>query len=139
MARGIDPRAVETEHERKSIGAETTFAQDLSDGPRLRGALRDICREVGDRMTRAGVHARTVAIKLRYSYFKTITRQATAPTPVQKGEDIEEIAGRLLTAVARPDDQFRLLGVQCSKLSAEDGTQGAFWSIHDLYDPPPRA
>ena len=136
MANGIDPRPVETEHERKSIGAETTFARDLPDGPELRQALHDICREVGERMTRAGTRARTVAIKLRYSYFKTITRQASTPALVQSAADIEEVAARLLDAATEPQDQFRLLGVQCTNLVSGEGTQGAFWSIHDLYDPP---
>ena len=136
MARGIDPRSVETEHERKSIGAETTFAHDLADGPELRAVLHDICNEVGERMTRAQTHARTVAIKLRYSYFKTVTRQSSPPAAVQTAADIEEIAGRLLGAIARPQDQFRLLGVSCSRLVSGEGEQGLLWSLHDLYDPP---
>ena len=77
MARGIDERDVITEHERKSIGAETTFAQDLPDGTELRRDLHRLAQEVGRRMRKAGARGSTVAFKLRYSYFKTITRQHT--------------------------------------------------------------
>jgi DNA polymerase-4 len=138
MARGIDDRPVETEHERKSIGAETTFAQDLPDGPELRDALHRICLEVGERLSRVGAQAHTIAVKLRYANFKTITRQASTPAPATSAADIEEIAARLLDATTKPRDQFRLLGVSCTKLLSGEGTQGVLWSMHDLYDPPER-
>ena len=93
MARGIDPREVITEHERKSIGAETTFAQDLIDGPELRSELHDLAVEVGRRMRSAGARASTVAIKLRYHYFKTVTRQHTLAAPTDDAGVIEQTAG----------------------------------------------
>jgi len=123
MARGIDDRGVETEHERKSIGAETTFAQDLPDGPELRRELSRIAEDVARRLARAGVRGRTVALKLRYHYFKTITRQMTLPEPVADAQSIERTAAMLLDAVARPEDRFRLLGIQCSKLTEPEAVQ----------------
>lgn len=77
MACGRDERPVITDSERKSIGAETTFARDLPDGPDLRQELRRIAEEVGDRLRRHGSRAKTIALKLRYRNFTMITRQAT--------------------------------------------------------------
>jgi DNA polymerase-4 len=124
MARGIDDRGIETEYERKSIGAETTFARDLPDGPELREALHYIAEEVAGRMERSGSAAHTVAIKLRYANFRTISRQSSQRIAVGGAPVIEAIASLLFDAVVRDGDRFRLLGIQCSKL-VEGGTQGA--------------
>jgi DNA polymerase-4 len=127
LALGIDDRGVETERERKSVGAETTFAQDLPDGPELRVELRRIGAEVGDRLRRAHARGSTIALKLRYSYFKTITRQASLKAPTDDAGEIIATAERLLDAVATEGDRFRLLGVQVSRLVDEFGVQGVLW------------
>jgi DNA polymerase-4 len=127
MARGVDEREVVTERQRKSIGAETTFARDLEDGPELRAQLRRIAREVARRMQSGGINARTVAIKLRYADFRTITRQMTVDRPLRSARSIEEVAGTLLDAVAPRGDRIRLLGVHCSKLSDHLVSQGELW------------
>jgi DNA polymerase-4 len=126
LARGIDNRGIETDYERKSVGAETTFARDLADGPELRGALHDIADEVGERLARSGSAARTVAIKLRYANFRTISRQSSQKSPVSSGAVIEAIASLLFDAVVRDGDKFRLLGIQCSNL-VEGGAQGGLF------------
>lgn len=128
MARGIDTRPVETSYERKSVGAETTFARDLADGAELRAALVETARHVAERMQRIDVRAHTLALKLRYSNFKTITRQASAKTAFGDEQSIQNMASQLLDAVVAPGDHFRLLGIQCSKLeSMQDVTQPRLW------------
>jgi DNA polymerase-4 len=134
MARGIDDRSIETEYERKSIGAETTFAHDLFDGPELRDALHRIAEEVGERLLHSDSAARTVAIKLRYANFRTISRQSSQKTPVASATVIEAIASVLFDNVARDGDRFRLLGIQCSNLT-ERASQPALWDD----DAPPSA
>jgi DNA polymerase-4 len=128
LARGIDDRGIETDYERKSVGAETTFARDLSDGPELRDALHRIAEEVGERLSHGGSAARTVAIKLRYANFRTISRQSSQKVPVSSPAVIEAVASLLFDAVAREGDKFRLLGIQCSNL-VEDGAQGALFDV----------
>jgi DNA polymerase IV len=127
MAQGIDERGIETERERKSVGAETTFAHDLSDGPELRRELRRIADEVARRLLHEGVQARTVALKLRYGYFKTITRQSSGKTAIGDAAAIASIANALLDGVVAEGDRFRLLGIQCSKL-VEHAPQSELWS-----------
>jgi DNA polymerase-4 len=138
MARGIDLREVITDHERKSIGAETTFVEDLPDGQELRRILHDTAAEVARRMQGAGARASTVALKLRYSYFKTVTRQRTLLAPTDDATVIEATALQLLEAVAQPSDMFRLLGLQCSKLVDEAGVQGVLLSADSAWEPPHR-
>jgi DNA polymerase-4 len=127
MARGIDDRAVDTSYERKSVGAETTFARDLADGPELRDELHRICEEVARRLGSARARACTVAIKLRYANFRTISRQTSVKTSVAQGDVIEALATQLLDAVAQPEDRFRLLGVSCSRLVDAERLPATLW------------
>jgi DNA polymerase-4 len=127
MARGIDDREVITEHERKSVGAETTFAHDLPDGPELRRELSRIAAEVAHRLRRAGARGRTVTLKLRYDWFKTVTRQSTLPAPTDDADVIARVTRELLQSIAMPGDEFRLIGISVSKLVDERGSQGVLW------------
>jgi DNA polymerase-4 len=126
MARGIDERPVEIERERKSVGAETTFAQDLPDGSELRMKLHDIASEVARRLATSHVKAQTVALKLRYADFHTVTRQSSLKSATDEAFDIEAIGRVLLNAIVAEGDRFRLLGIQCSRL-VEHAPQGVLW------------
>lgn len=127
MARGEDTRPVIPEHEHKSIGAETTFARDLADGPELRRVLAETASEVAERLRRAGTRAGCVTLKLRYADFRTITRQRTLSQPVDDPETLAQVGAGLLDAVATAGDRFRLLGVQASRLSPPFVRQAALW------------
>lgn len=136
MARGVDDRAVEVEYERKSVGAERTFARDLPDGPELRERLARIATEVAERLHHSGVRAQTVAIKLRYRNFHTITRQSTLESPTDDRATIEHVASELLDRVVQDGDEFRLLGIQCSKLSGGVTVQAPLWPAAQGDQPP---
>jgi len=79
MARGVDESPVVTDHERKSVGAETTFPRDLTDGPELRAELQRLAESVSRRLAASATQGRTVVLKLRYANFRTISRQASRP------------------------------------------------------------
>ena len=127
MANGLDDRPVETEHERKSVGAETTFPRDLSDGPELRQILRRVAADVARRLQDKGMKARTVVLKLRYSDFRTITRQSSVAHAIDDSDQLADAAAALLGKTARPGDRFRLLGIQGTNLQAEDEAQLPLW------------
>ena len=116
QAQGIDLRPVVTEREAKSISQETTFAQDVMDTETLRRALRQQAAEVGARLQRSGLAARTVTLKVRWSDFTTRTRQVTAARPVHDGEEISGIAHSLLAALRQRGEAVRLIGVGASGL-----------------------
>ncbi|HEX5479610.1 MAG TPA: DNA polymerase IV, partial [Dehalococcoidia bacterium] len=128
MARGIDERAVEPVRERKSIGAETTFAHDLPDGPELRRELAQLAEEVGRRLREKDARARTIVLKLRYSNFRTVTRRTTRSNATDDTTAITADALRLLGGIVEPGDRFRLVGVTCGQLmAAEDTAQLTLW------------
>jgi DNA polymerase-4 len=127
MACGDDDRAVETEQERKSVGAETTFPRDLPDGPELRRILTDVADDVSRRLRNHSATARTVVLKLRYSDFRTITRQMSLDSGVDSTEQLTAAAAALLDKTARPGDRFRLLGVHGTNLQPQGRAQLGLW------------
>ncbi len=124
MANGLDDRPVETEQERKSVGAETTFPRDLADGPELREILSRVAEDVARRLQDKGVRARTVVLKLRYSDFRTITRQTSLAEGVDSGRELVTVAGALLDKTAEAGQRFRLLGIHGTNLQARGPASG---------------
>ena len=118
QAQGVDQRPVVTEREAKSISQETTFAQDVVDTETLRRALRQQAAEVGVRLRRNSLAARTVTVKLRWADFTTRTRQTTVAQPLDDEDEIARIALDLLTALRPGGTAVRLIGVGCSGLVA---------------------
>ena len=116
QAQGIDQRPIVTVREAKSISQETTFAQDVADTETLRRALRQQAAQVGARLQRGGLAARTVNLKLRWTDFTTQTRQTTPSQPVDDEEEIYRIALDLLASNRPEGAAVRLIGVGCSGL-----------------------
>lgn len=118
LARGQDGRKVVTEHETKSISAETTFDEDISDPARLRIYLMELVEQVGRRLRQAGFYATTPFIKIRFDDFQTFTRQETLPHPVCSDRRLLESAVGLFQR-QKFDQAVRLIGFGVSGLSTE--------------------
>jgi DNA polymerase-4 len=111
MARGIDERPVVTEHEVKSVSQERTFSRDLTDPEALRRQLWGMSQGVACRLKRKGLAAETVAIKLRYSDFVTLTRQMRLSLPTDDEREIYRATLVLLRRAWQRGRPVRLLGV----------------------------
>src|SRR5918997_3500687 len=74
IARGIDHRPVQTNRERKSIGAEDTFARDLFSFEEMQAELQLLVDKVWGWCERTGVRGRTVTLKVKYADFRQVTR-----------------------------------------------------------------
>jgi len=125
-ARGQDERPVVTEHEIKSVSQETTFARDVIDAETLRRQVWQLSQGVAQRLKKAGLAAGTVAIKLRYADFTTLTRQMTLTVPTDDDREIYRAALALLKRACRRGRPVRLLGVAGRHLSPPAG-QLALW------------
>jgi DNA polymerase-4 len=121
LACGIDERPVATSHETKSVSAENTFARDLFDIKEMRRALSDLSREVARRLRDDELRAKTIAIKVRFGDFRTLTRQVTLTEATDSAQVIRAAAYRLLDEVERNARGVRLLGVRGS--SVEHGVR----------------
>jgi DNA polymerase-4 len=119
LARGHDPRQVHPDRRRKSIGRETTFAQDVRDRAVVERALRELVEQVAHRLRRGGVTGQTVHLKLRTADFSTVTRQAQLAAPADTGDLLWPVARRLLASADQSRQAIRLVGVAVSLSVAE--------------------
>jgi DNA polymerase IV len=135
LSHGDDPRQVTPDRPWKSISAEDTYAEDLTDVKEMRAEIERLAKRVAGSVGRKGLVARTVTIKVRYANFTTVTRSHTGEAPTA---DAGQIAVRALALLARTDAAkrpVRLLGVGVHGLSAA-GTAPA--SVAALpFDAPP--
>lgn len=117
LATGHDPRIVVTENTEKSIGHERTFETNISVLPELEKEMLRLSNAVGVRLRRGGVQARTIALKLRFDDFSTITRSRTLAEPTDLGRRIYEEARSLYAESGRAGEPVRLLGVRGEQLT----------------------
>jgi DNA polymerase-4 len=129
LAWGKDSRAVTPHAPDKSIGAEETFATDVTEPDVVRRELLRLSERTARALREGGWAGRTVTVKLRLGNFRTITRSRTLPDPVDLARTIYETAcalyeGSGLDRTAR----LRLVGVRMTGLTAAEGatTQLAF-------------
>jgi DNA polymerase-4 len=116
-AHGIDDSPVTPEHEAKSLSREETFAQDVRDAVTLRRELLRLSDAVAARLRRHNFQARTVALKLRYGDFTTISRQATLADATDAGPVIYTQVLGLFEAAWQRGRPVRLVGVAAANLS----------------------
>ena len=117
LAAGRDERRVVPGAQEKSIGAEETFASDVSDPEVIRRELLRLSGRTARGLRAAGCSARTVVVKLRLASFKTITRSRTLPEPTDVAQQIYAVACALYAAAGLDDRaRLRLVGVRASGL-----------------------
>ena len=126
LARGFDPREVETHRVEKSIGHEETFLEDIADVTVLRAELRRLADRVAARLREGGWSAATIAIKVRKADFTTLTRSQTLVEPSQVGQRIGDVAIELFGRLDL-DQPVRLIGVRGENLRVSDGSVLALW------------
>ena len=133
LAHGLDDRPVEPRREAQSIGREETFDEDIHSREDAERVLLSLSEEVGWRLRREGIVARTVTLKLRFAPFDTYTRQQTFPDPVSYDEDIFEAARALFREFPIPPGRgIRLLGVSTGNLSM--GGEVSLFDDHEKKD-----
>lgn len=134
LANGIDERKVEVEYGAKSIGNETTFAEDTNDVEFLETTLLELAEQVGRRLRKSDVMGRTVNIKLRYANFKTITRAKTLQRATNSTQTLYEVGLELLRGTDLFNKTFRLIGLSVSNLTEETNQQmSLFGEEEDLH------
>ena len=126
QAWGLDERPVVTEHETKSVSQERTFAQDVVKMEALKQQLWQLSQGVARRLKRAELAAGTVAVKLRYTDFTTLTRQMALMVPTDDEREIYRAALVLLKRAWQQGQPVRLLGVAGRHLSPPPG-QLSLW------------
>jgi DNA polymerase-4 len=115
LAQGQDARAVDPDQECKSISAETTFNDDLTDLAALEDQLWPLCEKVARHCRQAAIAGRVAVLKLRTADFRIITRRRTLAVPTQTAKGLFTVARALLAAEAR-GAAYRLIGIGATDL-----------------------
>ena len=129
LARGEDSRRVDPRDAPKSIGKETTLAEDTADADLIDGHLWRLSEQVADRAKARGIAGRTVTVKLKRADHRLLTRRATLAAPTQIADRIYRTA-RALYDQSPERGPFRLIGVTLSDLGPDAGADAG-----DLLDP----
>ena len=126
LSHGDDPRQVTPDRPWKSISAENTYAEDLTDLREMRAEVERMARKVAASLEKKQLKARSVTLKLRYSDFTTVTRSHTGDRPTRDPAAFTARAAALLDRTDAARRKVRLLGVGAHGLSGESaGTQDA--------------
>jgi DNA polymerase-4 len=120
LANGIDlsPVMPHVSGEMKSIGRSTTLPEDTTDIENVRNAFLEMCEEVGYDARKNNKKGRTIQITIKYSDFKSITRQ-TVVEPTYLTKDIYETGFALLKKNWNSLMPVRLIGISISSFNNE--------------------
>lgn len=119
LASGRDPRAVVADHQRKSVGRESTFAEDVHDRAEVERTLLELVEQVTRRLRRHGMMGQTVHLKLRTADFTTVTRQEQLPAPADTTDALWPAARRLLAKADQTRQAIRLVGISVTLFEGE--------------------
>jgi len=131
LAHGRDDRTVEAsdEHDRKSIGKERTFSDDIGDATKLRAILLGEVEDVMRTARQKGLKPKRITVKLRLSDFRTFTRSMTRARATDVTAEVWADAQRLLHEfLSEGKGRLRLIGVSVSNF--DEPEQG------ELFAPP---
>lgn len=121
LANGIDTSlvTVNTDHDCKSIGRSTTLSEDTNDIKMIEKVLLDLAEEVGTEARVNNYRGKTISIVIKYSDFKSITRQKTV-IPTYLTKEIYETGLALINENYDKGNMIRLLGISISNFHNPD-------------------
>ena len=115
-ARGLDHRPVEPGRVRKSVGAETTFVEDLHKPEEMLEHLRERACRVSEILVNKELTGRTVTVKVKFSDFSLVTRSRTLDHALLGRNEMLSLLPELLEKAGVRRHSVRLLGVSVSNL-----------------------
>jgi len=121
IARGIDNRPVQSQRVRKSLGKETTFAEDVLSISLLLEKLEELAKQVLASLQAQTLSARTLTLKVKYADFQQVTRAYT----VDENLDLVAILKLLSLLIQRTEagtKAVRLIGLSLSGLQSSENT-----------------
>ena len=122
IARGHDERMVKPERVRKSVGAEITFSENLTEDTMIFARIREQCHDAYHDLLRRQLKAQTITLKVKYSDFSQITRSHTARQFFHHSDDAMLYLSELFAHIPR-HLPIRLVGVTFSHLAPIDSSE----------------
>ncbi|WP_283811694.1 DNA polymerase IV [Bradyrhizobium hipponense] len=119
ISRGVDDREVRANRIRKSVGAESTFSNDLTDFEAMAAELQPLINRVWHHCQDKGARGRTVTLKIKFNDFEIITRSRSTPLAISSRSELARLSIALLQNEMPTPKPVRLLGVSLSTLHGE--------------------
>jgi len=119
ICRGEDNRLVQPSRERKSVGEENTFLQDLFRDEDLENEMLQSADKVWARAQRTKVKAKTLTLKFKYADFEQHTRSKTVADYYETKEQFLVESKKLMKIEGGFVKGIRLLGLTLSNFIDE--------------------
>lgn len=134
FSRGIDNRPVVVDYERKSVGCEQTFLEDIHDKSKIIIELYHITLELVERIKANHFEGRTLTLKIKWNAKTQITRSITQKEILNTKENILPLAKKLLHETDYLSRPIRLMGLSVSSPSTaeQQGINKPLWIEGDL-------
>ena len=116
LAQGKDRSPVDGTKPPKTISAEITFEEDVSDRDRIEDAVKELTERLAVRLREAGVKAKTVYVKVKLPDFRLVSRQVSRTSATDDGDVIFRAARSALEKSHLESRPVRLIGVGLSGL-----------------------
>lgn len=123
LSRGIDERRVNPDRERKSVGAEDTFMEDITAIDEARSRIAPLADKIWKVCEARALYGRTVTLKVKFSNFEQMTRARSFPAAVRDRCSLGAVVEELLAATFPPKMPVRLLGVTISNFDRSDAAK----------------
>lgn len=120
ICRGKDSRVVQASRQRKSVGAEQTFLNDLFYQTDLETELFKIAAVLWERIKHSKVKGKTLTLKYKYSDFEQHTRSKTISGHFSSKENLIAEGELLLKSGDGFSKGIRLLGLTVSNFVQEE-------------------
>ena len=126
--RGVDEREITSHRERKSIGKEMTFREDIAGLEQVRLFAIEYLEKVCDILKSKSMIAKTVTLKVKYDDFQQITRSRSLEHHSDDWGHFMPLLEELMTHLSF-EKKIRLLGVTLSGLIANREMQMELFDI----------
>lgn len=125
IARAIDERPVRSTRVRKSLGKETTFAEDILSIQLLTETLNGLAEQLLIKLSEQELQAKTMTLKVKYANFQQVTR-AQSVNNVLEINAVKRWIPQLLKRTKAGEQAIRLVGLSLSGLEkvAADNESG---------------
>ena len=117
-ANGIDhSRLIPNDHTFKGIGNSTTLANDATTAAEAKKVLLQLSEQVSGRLRKKAQLAHTITVEIKYSDFRSCSRQTQLLTPISTTDALYDCACRLFDELWN-GAPIRLLGIRTTKLQS---------------------
>ena len=123
IARGVDNRPVKAHRQRKSLGCERTYSEDLKTEEAIQLKLTELVDKLYEMLVKRDLKAKTYTLKIKFSDFSQITRSISVAQFSNSRQTLDGCLRQLFKKLDKPLMPVRLLGVSASNFNVSMGIQ----------------